>query len=75
MDHGSLIFKFYVLGNNVFHAVKKSMPNASFLKSSSEKAGSKPIIFDRCCQHQIEVILIYSYTGRDWWWKLKCAKR
>ncbi|XP_018676593.2 inositol-tetrakisphosphate 1-kinase 6-like isoform X3 [Musa acuminata AAA Group] len=46
VDHGSLIFKFYVLGNNVFHAVKKSMPNASFLKSSSEKAGSKPIIFD-----------------------------
>ncbi|URD84385.1 Inositol 1, 3, 4-trisphosphate 5/6-kinase [Musa troglodytarum] len=46
VDHGSLIFKFYVLGNNVFHAVKKSMPNASFLKSSSEQAGSKPIIFD-----------------------------
>ncbi|WOL17888.1 inositol-tetrakisphosphate 1-kinase 6 isoform X1 [Canna indica] len=46
VDHGSLIYKFYVLGNDVFHAVKKSMPNASFLKSSSENAGPGAIIFD-----------------------------
>ncbi|KAG6506751.1 hypothetical protein ZIOFF_032080 [Zingiber officinale] len=46
LDHGSLIYKFYVLGTNVFHAVKKSMPNASFLVSSQEKNGLKPITFD-----------------------------
>ncbi|KAJ1290446.1 hypothetical protein BS78_02G244000 [Paspalum vaginatum] len=36
VDHGSKIFKFYVIGDKVFHAVRNSMPNASFLKSSSE---------------------------------------
>nr|XP_019704145.1 inositol-tetrakisphosphate 1-kinase 6 isoform X2 [Elaeis guineensis] len=46
VDHGSSIFKFYVLGDKVFHAVKKSMPNASFLLSASEKKGSAPIIFN-----------------------------
>ncbi|XP_038990410.1 inositol-tetrakisphosphate 1-kinase 6 isoform X2 [Phoenix dactylifera] len=46
VDHGSLIFKFYVLGDKVFHAVKKSMPNASFLLSASEKRGSAPIMFN-----------------------------
>lgn len=48
VDHGSLIYKFYVLGTNVFHAVKKSMPNANLLVSSQEKNGFKPITFDRC---------------------------
>lgn len=35
VDHGSKIFKFYVIGEKVFHAIRNSMPNASFLKSSS----------------------------------------
>lgn len=47
VDHGSVLFKFYVLGEKVFYAVKKSMPNAKDLKLSSEKNGSSPISFDR----------------------------
>ncbi|XP_066397560.1 inositol-tetrakisphosphate 1-kinase 6 isoform X3 [Miscanthus floridulus] len=35
VDHGSKIFKFYVIGDKVFYAVRDSMPNARFLKSSS----------------------------------------
>ncbi|XP_077210478.1 inositol 1,3,4-trisphosphate 5/6-kinase 4 isoform X2 [Tasmannia lanceolata] len=47
IDHSSHIFKFYVLGEKVFHAVRKSTPNTDVLLSSSEKNGSRPIIFDR----------------------------
>ncbi|KAK3132923.1 hypothetical protein QOZ80_6AG0529620 [Eleusine coracana subsp. coracana] len=43
IDHGSKIFKFYVIGDKVFYAVKTSMPNASFLKSSS---GGEPLTFN-----------------------------
>ncbi|WVZ65582.1 hypothetical protein U9M48_014920 [Paspalum notatum var. saurae] len=43
VDHGSKIFKFYVIGDKVFHAVRNSMPNASFLKSSSE---GEPLTFN-----------------------------
>jgi len=43
VDHGSKIFKFYVIGDKVFHAVRNSMPNASFLKSSS---GGEPLTFN-----------------------------
>ncbi|XP_072971545.1 inositol-tetrakisphosphate 1-kinase 6 [Typha angustifolia] len=46
VDHGSTIFKFYVLGEKVFHAVRKSMPNANFLLSMTEIAGSAPISFN-----------------------------
>ncbi|KAK1294035.1 Inositol-tetrakisphosphate 1-kinase 4 [Acorus calamus] len=46
VDHGSSIYKFYVLGENVFHATRKSMPNANVLLSSSEENGSAPILFD-----------------------------
>nr|CAB3453980.1 unnamed protein product [Digitaria exilis] len=42
VDHGSKIFKFYVIGDKVFHAVRNSMPNASFLKSSS----GEPLTFN-----------------------------
>ena len=47
VDHGSLLFKFYVLGDKVFYAIKKSMPNASVLVSSSEKSGFPPLQFNR----------------------------
>lgn len=47
MDHGSIIYKFYVLGEKVFYAVKKSMPNAKILLSDSEKNACAPILFDR----------------------------
>ncbi|KAG2644658.1 hypothetical protein PVAP13_2KG375671 [Panicum virgatum] len=43
VDHGSKIFKFYVIGDKVFHAIRNSMPNASFLKSSS---GGEPLTFN-----------------------------
>ncbi|MBA0696840.1 hypothetical protein Goari_003363, partial [Gossypium aridum] len=46
VDHSSTLFKFYVLGDRVFHTVKKSMPNADVLIKSSEKNGSKPLLFD-----------------------------
>ncbi|VAI34719.1 unnamed protein product [Triticum turgidum subsp. durum] len=43
IDHGSKIYKFYVIGDKVFHAVKTSMPNANLLKSSS---GDEPLMFN-----------------------------
>ncbi|KAM3258997.1 hypothetical protein ACQJBY_050643 [Aegilops geniculata] len=43
IDHGSKIYKFYVIGDKVFHAVKTSMPNANLLKSSS---GDEPLTFN-----------------------------
>ncbi|KAK8966071.1 Inositol-tetrakisphosphate 1-kinase 4 [Platanthera guangdongensis] len=46
VDHGSSLFKFYVLGERVFHAIKNSMPNADHLSSLSETSGSFPILFD-----------------------------
>lgn len=46
VDHSSTLFKFYVLGEKVFHAVKKSTPNADVLMKVSEKNGLKPILFD-----------------------------
>ncbi|GLT73688.1 hypothetical protein SLA2020_455270 [Shorea laevis] len=46
VDHSSTVFKFYVLGENVFHAVKKSTPNADVLLKLSERNGLKPILFD-----------------------------
>ncbi|KAK9155782.1 hypothetical protein Sjap_003262 [Stephania japonica] len=46
VDHSSLLFKFYVLGDRIFHAVKKSTPNADFFLSSCMEDGPKPIIFD-----------------------------
>ncbi|CAL5082393.1 unnamed protein product [Urochloa decumbens] len=42
IDHGSKIFKFYVIGDKVFHAVRNSMPNASLLKPSS----GEPLTFN-----------------------------
>ncbi|XP_078447241.1 inositol 1,3,4-trisphosphate 5/6-kinase 4 isoform X2 [Wolffia australiana] len=46
VDHGSTIYKIYVLGEKIFYAVKKSMPNASTLLSQSEMNQSGPITFD-----------------------------
>ncbi|KAG8050524.1 hypothetical protein GUJ93_ZPchr0009g1542 [Zizania palustris] len=43
IDHGSKIFKFYAIGDKIFHAIKNSMPNASHLKCSS---GEKPLTFN-----------------------------
>ncbi|ERN20195.1 inositol 1,3,4-trisphosphate 5/6-kinase 4 [Amborella trichopoda] len=46
IDHGSVLFKFYMLGEQIFHAVKKSTPNAHHLLVSSDKDGSLPVVFD-----------------------------
>ncbi|XP_071732293.1 inositol 1,3,4-trisphosphate 5/6-kinase 4 [Rutidosis leptorrhynchoides] len=46
VDHSSTLFKFYVLGEKVFYAIKNSTPNAKILKNSSEKNGFKPLLFD-----------------------------
>ncbi|CAE6048324.1 unnamed protein product [Arabidopsis arenosa] len=46
VDHSSRIFKFYVLGEKIFHAVKKSIPSSSSLRKTAEQNGLKPILFD-----------------------------
>ncbi|XP_022742848.1 inositol 1,3,4-trisphosphate 5/6-kinase 4-like isoform X2 [Durio zibethinus] len=46
VDHSSTLFKFYVLGERVFHAVKKSTPNADILIKSSKKSAPGPLLFD-----------------------------
>ncbi|XP_076921913.1 inositol 1,3,4-trisphosphate 5/6-kinase 4-like [Bidens hawaiensis] len=46
VDHSSTLFKMYVLGKEVFYAVKKSTPNADVLRKSSEENGFKPLLFD-----------------------------
>lgn len=46
VDHSSCLFKFYVLGEKVFYAVKKSTPNADILMKLSEKNDLKPLVFD-----------------------------
>ncbi|KAI5557932.1 hypothetical protein BDE02_17G005100 [Populus trichocarpa] len=46
VDHSSTIFKIYVLGEQVFYAVKKSIPNADVLTKSSERNELRPLLFD-----------------------------
>ncbi|KAL3506964.1 hypothetical protein ACH5RR_032346 [Cinchona calisaya] len=46
VDHSSCLFKFYVLGEKVYYAIKKSTPNAATLMSLSEEGDLKPILFD-----------------------------
>lgn len=47
VDHSSILYKFYVLGEKVFHAVKKSTPNADVLLKLSGSNELKPLVFDR----------------------------
>lgn len=44
VDHSSTLYKFYVLGEKIFHAVKKSTPNISTLTNLNQGVG--PLIFD-----------------------------
>ncbi|OWM84795.1 inositol 1,3,4-trisphosphate 5/6-kinase 4 isoform X2 [Punica granatum] len=46
VDHSSTLYKFYVLGERIFHAVKRSIPNAPVLMKLSESNGLKPLAFD-----------------------------
>ncbi|KAK4801806.1 hypothetical protein SAY86_000009 [Trapa natans] len=46
VDHSSTIYKFYVLGDRVFHAVKRLIPNAAVIVKLAERSGLKPLAFD-----------------------------
>lgn len=46
VDHSSTLYKFYVLGEKVFHAVKKSIPNADILIKLANADELKPLEFD-----------------------------
>ncbi|CAN6681505.1 unnamed protein product [Malus baccata var. baccata] len=46
VDHSSTLYKFYVLGEKVYHAVKSSTPNADGLKKLSGSTELKPLVFD-----------------------------
>ncbi|KAK7290186.1 hypothetical protein RIF29_04422 [Crotalaria pallida] len=46
VDHSSTLYKFYVLGEEVFYAVKKSIPNADILMKSANRNDLKPLLFD-----------------------------
>ncbi|KAK7305724.1 hypothetical protein VNO77_43634 [Canavalia gladiata] len=46
VDHSSTLYKFYVLGEKTFYAVKKSIPNADVLKKLSNGDDLKPLVFD-----------------------------
>ncbi|KAL2922439.1 Inositol 1 3 4-trisphosphate 5/6-kinase 4 [Bienertia sinuspersici] len=46
VDHSSTLFKFYVLGEEVFHAVKKSTPNGDLLMKLYPANQLKPLVFD-----------------------------
>lgn len=59
VDHSSTLYKFYVMGENVFHAVKKSTPNANMLMKLSESNGLKPLVFDRYVFFLASVLLSF----------------
>ncbi|XP_057420831.1 inositol 1,3,4-trisphosphate 5/6-kinase 4 [Lotus japonicus] len=46
VDHSSTLYKFYVLGEKTFYAVKKSIPNADILMKLSNGDDLKPLLFD-----------------------------
>ncbi|KAE9594391.1 putative phosphotransferase with an alcohol group as acceptor [Lupinus albus] len=46
VDHLSTLYEFYVLGEKVFYAVKKSIPNADILMRSYNGDDLKPLLFD-----------------------------
>ncbi|XP_062082429.1 inositol 1,3,4-trisphosphate 5/6-kinase 4 isoform X2 [Humulus lupulus] len=46
VNHSSILYKFYVLGEKVFYAVKKSTPNADILIKLFGSHDLKPLVFD-----------------------------
>ncbi|XP_044465670.1 inositol 1,3,4-trisphosphate 5/6-kinase 4-like isoform X2 [Mangifera indica] len=46
INQSSTLFKFYVLGENVFHTVEKSIPNSTTLRKSYKRNSSRPIMFN-----------------------------
>ncbi|KAF4346195.1 hypothetical protein G4B88_018042 [Cannabis sativa] len=46
VNHSSILYKFYVLGEKVFYAVKKSTPNTDILIKLFGSHDLKPLVFD-----------------------------
>ncbi|XP_022154580.1 inositol 1,3,4-trisphosphate 5/6-kinase 4 isoform X6 [Momordica charantia] len=46
VDHSSTLYKFYVLGEKIFYAVKKSTPNISTLINLNQSDKLGPLVFD-----------------------------
>lgn len=61
IDHSSLIYKFYALGGKIFHAVKKSIPNADSLMNLFAEKGLKPLHFDRYSKFSILIHISDSF--------------
>lgn len=49
VDHGSCVYKFYIVGSKVMHSCRRSMPNAASLavSSGSKSSGLPALVFDR----------------------------
>lgn len=65
VDHSSTLYKFYVLGEKVFYAVKKSTPNVDILMKLFGNHGLKPLVFDRWYEfprlHLVLALLMYVF--------------
>lgn len=49
VDHGSCVYKFYIIGDKVMHSCRRSMPNAaSMAVSDGSSGGLSALVFDRC---------------------------
>ncbi|KAH7330751.1 hypothetical protein KP509_20G000100 [Ceratopteris richardii] len=44
VDHGSTLYKFYVIGENLFYSVRNSTPNAAVGMDSTASSGLPPVI-------------------------------
>lgn len=59
VDHGASIYKVYAIGNKVFHAVRKSLPNSASLLALSQNSGISPITFNRYLSFFYSLFCIY----------------
>ncbi|KAG0618941.1 hypothetical protein M758_4G103400 [Ceratodon purpureus] len=47
VDHGSCVYKFYIIGEKVYHSCRRSMPNAASLAvSGGSSVGLPALVFD-----------------------------
>jgi hypothetical protein len=52
IDHGSCVYKFYIIGDKVMHSCRRSMPNAASMAVSAGSSESAPaLVFDRYDPH------------------------
>ena len=48
VDHGSCVYKFYIIGDKVMHSCQRSMPNAASIAVSDGSSGDvSALVFDR----------------------------